>query len=106
MAYNRTRAAKLLTAAELELFNASLARDAGKLSEKQLKAKVKRSRALAMVVTASTDMPSDPSVIHAATSDTRGARIRRPTAAPASAATATPATSNASTALRLTVPQR
>lgn len=46
MAYTRTRAAKLLTAAELELFNGSLARDAGKLTERQLKAKVKRSRDL------------------------------------------------------------
>jgi hypothetical protein len=46
LAYNRARAAKLLTAAELDHFNASLARDAGKLSEAQLKAKVKRSRAL------------------------------------------------------------
>ena len=46
MAYNRTRAAKLLTAAEIDHFNASLARDAGKLTETQLKAKVKRSRAL------------------------------------------------------------
>lgn len=46
MAYNRTRAAKLLTAAELEHFNASLSRDAGKLTERQLKARVRRSRAL------------------------------------------------------------
>jgi hypothetical protein len=46
LAYNRIRAAKLLTAAELDHFNASLAREASELSEKQLKAKVKRSRDL------------------------------------------------------------
>jgi hypothetical protein len=46
LAYNRTRAAKLLTTAELEHFNASLARETGELSERQLKAKVQRSRTL------------------------------------------------------------
>ena len=46
MAYTRTRAAKLLTAAELEHFNASLSRETGELPERQLKGKVKRSRAL------------------------------------------------------------
>jgi hypothetical protein len=46
MAYNRIQAGKLLTAAEMDLFNASLADRAGKLGARELEGKLRRARTL------------------------------------------------------------